>query len=273
MTRSFVDVPRGRLLVVDEGSGPPVVLLHAGIADSRSWDAMISPLTAAGYRIVRYDQRGVGGSSTDPVEYSRIDDLLAVLDAMGIGRAALVGNSLGGMLAFDTAIVAPERVVAIVGVGAGLGGFAVEPTDEIRALDAEEARLEAAVPRDPAALAAFDVRVWVDGPGQPSTRVPAAIRDLVYEMDLLDPERNQGKARRIEPPANDRLADLRCPILAVAGELDLPDVVQTARHLESVAPNARAVVWPDVAHMIGMEQPDRLAAAIVEFLAPLERWS
>lgn len=273
MTRSFVAVPAGRLLVVDEGSGPPIVLLHAGIADIRSWDTMVPELIAAGYRTVRYDQRGVGGSTTDPVEFSRIDDLLAVLDAAGVGKAALVGNSLGGMLAFDTAIVAPERVVAIVGVGAGLGGFEVEPTDQIRALDAEESRLEAAVPRDPAAIADFDVRVWVDGPGQPPTRVPAAIRDLVYEMDLLDPERHQGEARRLDPSANERLGDLRCPVLAVAGELDIPDVVQTARHLQADAPNARALIWPDVAHMIGMEQPERLAAAIVEFLAPLERWS
>ncbi len=273
MTRGFVDVPGGRLLVVDEGSGPPIVLLHAGIADLRSWDTMVPPLTAAGYRTVRFDQRGYGGSTTEPVEFSRVDDVLAVLDASWIGKAVLVGNSLGGMLAFDTAIVAPERVVAVVGVGAGLGGFEVEPTAEVRALDAEEARLEAADPRDPAALAEFDVRVWVDGPGQPATRVPAAIRDLVYEMDLLDPERHQGEARRLVPPANDRLGELRCPVLAVAGELDIPDIVQTAHRLEADAPNARALVWPDVAHMIGMEQPGRLAAAIVEFLAPLERWS
>ena len=271
--RSFVDVPGGRLLVVDEGSGPPIVLLHAGIADLRSWDAMVPTLTDAGYRTVRYDQRGVGGSTTEPVQFSRVADLLAVLDAAGIGRAALVGNSLGGMLAFDTAIVAPERVVAVVGVAAGLGGFRVEPTDEVRALDEEEARLEAAEPRDPAALAAFDVRVWVDGPGQPPTRVPKQIRDLVFEMDLLDPERHQGEARPIDPPADERLADLRCPVLAVAGELDLPDVVQTARHLQAAAPNARALIWPDVAHMIGMEQPERLAAAVLDFLAPLERWS
>jgi len=273
MTRSFVEVPGGRLLVVDEGTGRPIVLLHAGIADLRSWDAMVPFLTEAGYRTVRFDQRGVGGSTTEQVEFWRVADLLAVLDTREISRAALVGNSLGGMLAFDTAIVAPERVVAIVGVGAGLGGFHVEPTDEIRALDEEEARLEVADPRDPAALAAFDVRVWVDGPGQPPTRVPAAIRDLVYEMDLLDPDRHQGEARRLEPPAADRLSELRCPILAVAGELDVSDVVVTARHLAANAPNARAIVWPDVAHMISMEQPERLATAIVEFLAPLERWS
>src|SRR5512141_760218 len=81
MSQRHVVVPGGRLFVVDEGPGPPVVLLHAGIADIRSWDAMIAPLVGAGYRAVRYDQRGVGHSTTEPVDYSRIDDLLAVMDA------------------------------------------------------------------------------------------------------------------------------------------------------------------------------------------------
>ncbi|MGZ8437805.1 MAG: alpha/beta fold hydrolase [Candidatus Limnocylindrales bacterium] len=273
MTRRFVDVPDGRLLVVDEGSGPPIVLLHAGIADLRAWDAMVPPLMAAGYRTVRYDQRGVGGSTTEQVEFSRVDDLIAVLDAAGIGKAALVGNSMGGMLAFDTAIVAPERVVAVVGVGAGIGGFDGGNTPEEIEMFEEMERLENTNPIDPAAVADIDVRIWVDGPGQPSTRVPAAIRELVREMDTADPGRHQGTPRRLQPPANDRLAELRCPILAVAGEIDVSEVAVTARHLEANAPNARALVWPDVAHMIGMEQPERLAAAVVEFLAPLERWS
>lgn len=63
------------------------------------------------------------------------------------------------------------------------------------------------------------------------------------------------------------------PRPAVAGELDFGEVTQVARHLEANAPNARALIWPDVAHMIGMEQPERLSAAIVEFLAPLPRWT
>ena len=124
--------------------------------------------------------------------------------------------------------------------------------------------------------ATFPERSWgrrVDGPGQPATRVPATIRNLVLEMDYWDPSKTQGKPIRLDPPANERLAQLRCPVLAVAGELDVSGVVVTARHLEANAPNARALIWPDVAHMIGMEQPQRLADAIVDFLAPLERWS
>ena len=86
------------------------------------------------------------------------------------------------------------------------------------------------------------------------------------------PRRRPTRSRSI-PRADDRLADLRCPVLAVAGELDASEVAQTARHLEANAPDARAVILPGVAHMIGMEVPDELAALIVEFLAPLPRWS
>ena len=274
MTTSHVDVPGGRLLVVDEGAGPPIVLIHAGIADHRAWDALVPPLLSAGYRVVRYDTRGFGESTTDDVEFSHRADVIAVMDALGIGRAALVGNSRGGMIAFDTAVESPERVVAVVGVGAGLGGFDGGMTPGEQAIADEHVRIDSADPFDAAALTAFEVGIWVDGPGQPVGRAPAAVRDAVYAMNLPlneapPPRREVG----LDPPASERLAELHCPVLAVAGTLDFSEVVQTARHLETEAPNARAVIWPDVAHMIGMEVPDRLADAIVEFLAPLDRWS
>lgn len=272
MTTSHVDVPGGSLYVIDEGAGPPVVLLHAGIADHRSWNEMVPLLNAAGYRTIRYDQRGAGRTTTEDVSFSRVADLLAVLDARMVGLAVLVGNSMGGVLAFDAAIQAPDRVVAIVGVAAGLGGFDGGNTPKELALFKEMEGLEAQDPVDPAAVADVDIRVWVDGPGQPPTRVAAAIRDLVREMDQFDPSRPQGKPIRLDPPASERLAELRCPILAVAGVIDVSEVAVTALHLEANAPNARALVWPDVAHMIGMEQPARLTDAIVEFLAPLDRW-
>ena len=83
-----------------------------------------------------------------------------------------------------------------------------------------------------------------------------------------------GAARSASSRAlRDRIAEIRCPVLAVAGALDFSGVVATARMLEADAPDARAVIWDDVAHMIGMEQPDRLAAEIVAFLAPLAPWA
>lgn len=275
MTISHIDVPGARLLVVDEGAGPPIVLLHAGIADLRSWDALAPLLVAAGYRTVRYDARGFGESTTEDVEFSHRADLIAVMDTLGIGGAVLVGNSLGGMLAFDTAIEAPERVVAVVGVGAGLGGFDGGATPEEIVLFGEYERVDKADPFDAEALTAFEVHIWADGPIQPAGRAGPAVCDLVYAMNLpLNlPTHVGGRKIALDPPANERLAELHCPVLAVAGTLDFSEVVQTARHLEAEAPNARALVWDDVAHMIGMEVPDRLADAIVEFVSPLGRWS
>ena len=148
MTTDYIRVPGGRLLVVDEGQGPPIVLLHAGIANLRSWDAMAPYLVAADYRVVRYDQRGFGETTTEAVPFSNRADVIALLDHLGIGRAALVGNSRGGVIALDTAAEFPDRIVAVVGVGAGLGGYDASATpEEMAAYDAMDA-LESAEPPD-----------------------------------------------------------------------------------------------------------------------------
>jgi pimeloyl-ACP methyl ester carboxylesterase len=275
MTSSTVDVPGGSLHVVDEGVGPPILLLHAGIADLRAWDAMVAPLVAAGYRVIRYDARGYGRSTTEDVAFSPRADLLAVLDAVGAGRAALVGNSRGGALAYDAAIESPQRVVAVVGVAAGVGGFDGGETPEEQAIFEAYEAVDEAEPFDAVALTDFETAVWGDGPGQPVGRLRADARALLSEMNLPlnDPASVKGREIKLDPVANERLAELRCPVLAIGGALDFSNVTQSARHLEADAPDGRAVIWDDVAHMIGMEQPDRLAAAIVSFLEPLDRWT
>ena len=260
----FVDVPGGRLFVACEGEGPPIVLLHAAIVDHRAWDDMVPGLVAAGFRVVRYDYRGFGQTTTDDVDFSNRADLIAVL----------VGNSRGGVISFDTAIEYPDRVVAVVGVGASLGGFDGTPTPQELEIFHRAARIMAAPAPDLDEIADLTISLWVDGPGQSPDRVDASIRRTVREMcrPLAEPGRVQGRPIRLEPSAAERLGDLRCPVLAVAGQLDVSDVVQTALHLAEAAPNARAVVWPDVAHMVGLEQPARLNALIVDFLRPLRPW-
>jgi 3-oxoadipate enol-lactonase len=264
----YVDVPGGRLRVRDEGSGPPLLLVHAGIARLEAWDAVAELLVAAGYRVARHDMRSWGESTTEAVEFSHRADIVAVLDALGIERVVLVGNSMGGVHSFDTAIEHPDRVAAVVGVGAGLSGFDGPTTPEELAMFEEMERLEEADPPDADAIADIDVRGWVDGPGQPVGRAAAWIRDAVraWDRELNRADRVTGQRVSLAPPAADRPGDLTCPVLAVAGALDFSEVAATAEYLAANAPHARAVVWPDVAHMIGMEQPDRLAAEIVSFV-------
>jgi 3-oxoadipate enol-lactonase len=273
ITSITVPVPGGRLHTVIEGDGPPILLAHAGIVDLRAWDALVPYLVAAGYRVIRYDARGFGQSTTDDVEFSARADLRAVLDATGVGRAALVGNSVGAMTCLDTVIETPERAVALAWVGGGIGGFDGGTTDEeLAAFERMEAAEEA---RDGAVVAEIDVAVWVDGIGQPPTRVPPTLRDAVRAMDrpLYDAGRTMGTRVPLDPPANERLAAIRLPVLAVVGALDVTDVRDAAIRLEATVPGARRVVLPNVAHMVGMEAPDRLAGLIVDLVRPLGTWA
>ena len=275
MPTTNVDVLHGRLHVVDDGAGPPVVLLHAGIADLRSWDALAALLVSAGLRTIRYDARGYGGSTTDDVDYSNVDDLLAVLDACGITSALLVGNSRGGYVAVEAALENPGRVVGVVAVASGLSGLDLPLTPEEDALFAEMEALEGAETQDVEAIAELDLRLWVDGPGQPADRVGDQVREHVREVDryLYEPGRTRGRWRGPEIDAASRLGSLDVPVIAVAGELDVSDVVPTARFIAEHAPRGRAVVWPDVAHLIGMERPGRLADVVLSLADQIGTWS
>jgi 3-oxoadipate enol-lactonase len=276
MSERRIDVPGGRLAIHDFGAGPAIVLLHAAIVDAWAWEPLTPLLMDAGYRVVAFDRRGFGDSVTEDVSYSNRADVMAVMDALSIGRACLVGNSLGGMIALDTAIEYAERVVALVIMGAGVAGWEVEPTPEEAALFEEMERLEES--GEPDAVADFLVRTWVDGPGQPPDRVPDEIRELVRETalritrDERDPEHHFGQPIRLAPPAAQQLERLTMPVLAMAGALDVSDVAACARLLEEHVPTARASIMPDAAHMIELEAPEQLAQVILDLLAPLERW-
>jgi len=268
-----VAVPGGRLHVVIEGDGPPVLLVHAGIVDSRSWNPLVPHLVDAGYRVIRYDLRGYGKSTTDDVDFSNRDDLRSVLDDAAVARAALVGNSRGAMICLDTILETPWRVVAFAWVGGSIGGFDFEPERfEAAAYERADGLMKA---NDLRGMAELEVEIWVDGIAQFPGRAPAWIRDAVRDMDLplLKPGRVMGRPIPLDPPANGRLAEIRVPVLAVVGGFDTSETQAAAARLEESVPGARRVVIPDVAHMVGMEAPERLAELIVDHLRPLGSWA
>jgi pimeloyl-ACP methyl ester carboxylesterase len=269
----WIDVPGGRIAAEDEGAGPPILLVHSAIVNRRAWDALAPLLVEAGYRVILYDMRGFGESTAEAVEFSPRGDLRAVMDARGVAQAVVIGNSWGAMNALDAVLESPDRFVALGWLGGGIGGYARRNNPQEQELLDAEAKAEE--DGQPDLAADLDVRIWVDGVGQPPTRVPASIREAVRSMDreLLEPGREFGTNTRLEPKANDRLGELAAPTLAVIGGLDTSGTRKAARRLADAAPNVRLEQWPDVAHMIAMEQPERLAALLGEFLAPLPRWS
>jgi pimeloyl-ACP methyl ester carboxylesterase len=116
---------------------------------------------------------------------------------------------------------------------------------------------------------------WRDGRHAGADRVDPAVRASMKAMDreLLEPSRVYGSFKRPDPPAIERLETVAVPMLIVIGALDTEGTRSSAEVLAERVPAARIERMPEVAHIIGMEQPDKVAALMLEHLAPLPRWS
>jgi pimeloyl-ACP methyl ester carboxylesterase len=181
------------------------------------------------------------------------------------------------VFSIDGLLAAPDRFVAFVWVAGGVGGWDKEPSTEEDSLFKAESDAEEAEDWDLAAE--LDTRIWVDGwrdgVNQPTTRVDPAVRAAIKAMDreLLEPGRVYGDRRRLDPPAVERLETITQPTLVVIGDLDTTGTRSAAELVAQRVAGARIERLPDVAHIIGMEAPETLAALIVEHLTPLPRWT
>lgn len=270
----WIETAGARLAAEDEGdpANPTILLVHSAVVNRRSWDGVVPHLLEAGYRVIRYDMRGFGESTSEEVDFRGHEDVLAVLDHFKLERVAIAGNSMGAHFSLDAILAAPDRFAAYVWVGGGLSGFDKEPAPtEMAKFEAEEAAEQAG---DWDGAAEIDAQIWFDGVGQPATRGDPAVRAAFIAMDreLLEPGRVYGNRKPADEPAVGRLGTIRVPTLVVIGDLDTEGTRASAQRLADEVPGARLIHLPDVAHMVGMEKPDELAAMIVEFLAPLPRW-
>lgn len=260
----FATIDGARIYYEVAGEGQPLVLLHAGICDSRMWDDRFAAF-AERYRVVRYDLRGFGRSRMVAGLYAHRRDLLDLLDHLGIVRAHLVGCSMAGGVALDFAIEHPERVSALVLVGAAVGGHQLsgDPPPRWAALAAAEQA------GDLERVAELEVAIWVDGAGQRLARVPAALREKVREMNpqALRTPPGLGQEERLDPPAAGRLGEVRTPPLAIIGDLDQPGFIVRSDLLANGIPGARRAVMVGTAHLPSMERPTEFNRLVLDFLA------
>ncbi|MEU6865390.1 alpha/beta hydrolase [Streptomyces sp. NPDC046876] len=274
------------------GDGAAVLLLHSGVCDRRMWDPQWKALADAGYRVVRADFRGHGETPADftrPHEAS--DDVRALLDSLGIERAALVGSSFGGRVALETAARYPERVTALALLCPGLPGH--EPSAALRAFGAEEdALLEAG---DVEAAVALNVEYWLGPQATPETR--AAVADMqrhAFEVQLAawyaaqaakaadrpaDAGHEAGEAQpaaaaeaadqasdETEAEAAPDLSRITVPCLAVGGSQDVADFREIAARLPRILPHARHVELDGAGHLPSLELPTQTTGLLLDFL-------
>jgi 3-oxoadipate enol-lactonase len=250
------------------GDGPAVLLVHAGIADGRMWEPLAERLAAAGHRVVTCDLRGFGRTPLQPGVVSNAGDLVALLDALGIAAAAVVGASFGGHVALELALSAPERVRALALLAASLDAF--DESAELQAFDAEET---AALERDDLdAAVAANVRMWVTRGGRDADPAVVALVAAMQRDAFVAQAGVDAELEAFDPPVAERLGEIAAPAFVAVGADDVADFHRIAERLAAELPAARPVVTiAGAAHLPALERPDAVAELLVAFLADVAR--
>lgn len=232
------------------GHGPAVLLLHAGVADRRMWDAQRTVL-AEDHRVIRVDLRGYGDSPLPPHTYDHVDDVAAVLDALGVPSAVVVGASFGGRIAQDLALRHPDRVERLVLLCPA--STLLEADDEFSAFEEhEEALLDAG---DLDGATALNVATWCGPDADHAARaLLAAMQRQAFEL--------QTAAEDLEHDEPGDPAGIGVPTLVIAGGHDLAAFRSSAAALARTIPGAEYRELPWAGHLPALERPDETAALL-----------
>ncbi len=248
--------------------GLPLLLLHAGVGDQRMWEPVWGSLIAA-HDVVRVDLRGYGESSSRPDGLlDPVADVTLTLRRLGVARCHVVGASYGAGVAVELVLSAPDRVASLV-LSAPGGALIAEATDQLRAFFAAERSALAAGDLDAAVEA--NLVTWVDGPGRGPLEVDHGVREAVRAMQRRSFEltADWGDVQEVEldPPALERLPEVRVPTTVLLGDLDLDAIGDAGRRVVQEVTGERLVEWPDVAHLPSMERPDDFVSLVERHLA------
>jgi len=264
-----LSVPGAELYYESDGpaSAPALLLIHAGCANLRMWDAQV-PTLSRDHLVIRFDTRCFGESSTDNVEFRDRQDARDILDHLGVEHATLIGASRGGRIALDTALETPERVAGIVTIGSGPGGFPdLELTDEEdAAFDALDDAYEAS---DWTTLARLETELWSFGVGRDRSALDPAFVETAYALNRVNASHahEQPVSIPLDPPAYDRVVDLDVPVLATVGEFDISTALAQQAYLVDSVPSAEGYIFSDTAHLPSVEHADEFTEVLTAWLA------
>lgn len=255
---AYATVPGARLFYLDTGgSGVPVVLLHAATGSSRVWEYQIPAFTAAGYRVIAFDRRGWGRTVVDPAgpqPGTGADDLLALLDSLGIQRVHLVGTAAGGFVAFDFALSFPQRLRSLV-VANSIGG--VQDPDFLE----QGRRIR------PPQFDALPPEFREVGPSYRAAQPEGTKR----WMELEKISRPEGPRTPAQPMRNritfSVLETIKVPTLLLTGAADLYAPPPIQQSFAARIKGAESVVVPEAGHSSYWERPEVFNRAVINFIA------
>ena len=276
-----IATPDGTRLHVEEtGAGTPVLFIHEYAGDYRSWEPQLRHFCRQ-HRCVTYSQRGYPPSEvpSDPARYSQEiarDDVIAVMDALGIDRAHVVGHSMGAYTALHVGTHYPQRCLSVTAAGCGWGSTP-DPAkrDAMKALAADTGKMftdegiasAAAKYADAPMRQAFknkDPRGWAE-----FSRMLAEHSAEGHAHTMLNLQLKRPTLWEME----NELKAFSVPLLVIVGDED--DLcLDGSLFIKRTAPTAALLVLPRAGHTINSEEPAAFNAALAELFAAAEagRW-
>ena len=239
--QGYVEHEGARIWYSAYGSGSPVILLHGGLGHSDNWGYQVPALVRNGYRAVLIDSRGHGRSTRDaqPFSYELMaSDTLAVMDALHLERAGLVGWSDGACTALILAATTPSRVAGVFFFACNMDPSGVKPFEATPTLD----RCFSRHTKDYAQLSA----------------TPENFTDFVEAVSLM---------QRTQPNYSTHdLAKISVPVVIVQSEHDEFIRREHAEYLARSIPGAEFIVLDSVSHFAPLQRPGQFNPAILAFL-------
>ena len=250
----------------DEGSGLPVVLIHAFPLNQTMWDEQVAALRHR-CRTITLDLRGFGLSDAPPGAYQMEQmaaDVRALLSFLSIERAVITGLSMGGYTALAFYRNYPDAVRALV------------LADTRASADTHEARsrrIKSAEKAEREGSAAIALEVAPALLGKTTQQTDSAIVERVLEMIRANSAQGIAGAQRGMAQRRDStyiLPGIDVPVLIIVGDEDELTPPSEAENLRSGIPHSRLQIIENAGHLSNLEQPEQFNAALVEFIAGLE---
>lgn len=262
----YVDIDQTRLYYETAGSGIPLLLVHAGVADCEQWDNEFLGFSQH-FQVIRYDMRGYGKS--DPVSgpFSHLSDLERVIAELDLAPPLiLMGCSLGGVLSMDYALEHPDMIRALIMIGPGSCGFELDNCTQELFSEAKQAFEEGDLNR----LAEIETQMWFDCIHAEPDQVDQSMRAFLYEMNRSVLAREAQVADQIPDEKGKesltKMAQASFPVLIVVGSKDLPYMHAAADFLTDSIRSARKEIIDDAAHLPNLDQPHVFQEVVGNFL-------
>ena len=267
-----------KLYYEDSGAGRPILFIHEFSGDYRAWELQVRYF-ARRYRCITYNARGYPPSEvpTSVDKYSQrraVDDAVGVLDHLKIGKAHIVGLSMGGFAALNFGIHYPERAFSLVIGAAGMGA---EP-DKAAQFRQE---VEVAAGRWETEGAAKFAPVYGSGPGREQLEMkdPRGFKEFIGQLSEHSATGAALTLRGVQarrPSPFDLVAELEkmiVPTLVIHGDEDR-SCLGTGAFLKRTIPSAGLMVFPKTGHTINLEEPALFNFAVLDFITQVDsgRW-